>query len=69
MKLIPDAGRIAWRAYSMWANYLGIAALLAPEIIYYVSERDTNPRLWWFLGLGLIVAGIAGRIIDQATDD
>lgn len=68
MKLIPDAGRIAWRAYSMWANYLGIAALLAPEIIYYLTERDTNPRLWWFLGLGLIVAGILGRIIDQNVD-
>lgn len=69
MKLISNARTIAWRAYSMWANYLGILALLAPEIIYLAFEVDTNPRFWWFLGLGLIVAGIVGRIIDQAVDD
>lgn len=69
MKIIPNAGEIAWRAYSMWANYLGIACLIAPEVIYAVWEVDTNPRLWWFLGLGLILAGIVGRLIQQGVDD
>jgi GH24 family phage-related lysozyme (muramidase) len=49
----------------MWANYLGIAALIAPEAIYALWQIDTNPRLWWILGLGLILLGILGRLIDQ----
>jgi len=65
MKLIPNAGRTAIRAYSMWANYLGIACLIAPEVIYAVSGVDTNPRVWWVLALGLIVFGIFGRLVDQ----
>lgn len=67
MKLVPNSRRIALRAYSMWANYLGILALLAPELIYLLAERDTNPRLWWVVGLALIVAGIIGRLIDQGA--
>ena len=69
MKLIPNARQIAWRAYSMWANYLGILCLIAPEVIYLAFERDTNPRLWWLLGLGLIIAGAVGRLLDQGVRD
>ena len=71
MKLIPNARRVAWKAYSMWANYLGIACLIAPEAIYWLTERDTNPRIWWIGGLALIVAGIVGRFVHQGigSDD
>jgi len=65
MKTVKNAKRIAWRSYSMWANYLGIAALIAPDVIYLLAERDTNPRLWWITGLVLILCGIVGRLIDQ----
>lgn len=65
MKPVKNAKRIALRSYSMWANYLGIAALIAPEAIYAGWQIDTNPRLWWILGLGLILVGILGRLIDQ----
>ena len=65
MKLVKDAGRIATRAHSMWANYLGILCLIAPEAIYLAFERDTNPRLWWIAGIVLIVYGIIGRLKDQ----
>lgn len=64
-KPVPNAKRIALRSYSMWANYAGIASLIAPEVIYAVWTVDTNPRIWWVLGLGLILAGIVGRLVDQ----
>lgn len=68
MKLVQNAKSIALKSFSMWANYLGILCLLVPEGIYYLWERDTNPRVWWLLGLGLIVAGALGRLIDQGID-
>lgn len=69
MRMIPNAGAVARRAFSMWCNYLGIAALIAPEIIYALAGIDTNPRIWFWLGIGLIVAGIVGRITDQGIDN
>ena len=68
MALVPNAKQIALKALSMWANYLGILCLIAPEIIYWVFEVDTNPRIWWILGLVLIVVGIVGRVWDQGID-
>lgn len=68
MRLIPNAGAVARRAFSMWANYLGILCLILPELIYFFFELDTNPRLWFWLGLGLIAAGIIGRITDQGIE-
>lgn len=68
MRLIPNAAHIARRAHSMWANYLGILCLLVPEIVYLVSERDTNPRLWWALGLALLIYGTVGRLFRQGID-
>ena len=68
MKLVPNARNIALKAASMWANYLGILVLIMPEVLYALFERDTDPRIWFFAGLGLIVAGIIGRLIDQGLD-
>lgn len=68
MKLVNNAGRIALRAHSMWASYLGILCLLVPEAVFWLFERDTNPRLWWFLAIGLILYGTFGRLRDQGID-
>ena len=68
MKTVPNAKNIALKSISMWANYLGIVCLLAPEIIYLVAERDTDPRIWFWGGLALILVGIVGRLIDQNLD-
>ena len=65
MHLVPNARAVAMRSYSMWANYLGIVAILAPDAIYLATERDTNPHMWLFIGLGLILAGIVGRMVSQ----
>lgn len=69
MRLVPNAGAILRRAHSMWANYLGVLCLLAPELIFMTTGRDTNPRVWWVLGLALIVYGIIGRVRDQGIDN
>ncbi|MDR6266531.1 lysozyme [Roseobacter sp. N2S] len=69
MRLIPNAKRIAIRSHSMWANYLGILCLVAPELIFWLFERDTNPRIWWIAGVTLIAYGIFGRLKDQGIGD
>lgn len=68
MNLVKNAGRIARRSHSMWANYLGILCLLIPEAVYLLTGRDTNPRFWWLLGIGLIIYAIIGRLKDQGID-
>ncbi|GGE29858.1 hypothetical protein GCM10011360_17390 [Primorskyibacter flagellatus] len=65
MRLIEDWKRVATRAYSMWAFYLSAVALIAPDAIYLLAGRDSNPRLWWFIALALLIYGIVGRLIDQ----
>lgn len=68
MKLVANWKRIAGQAHSMWAFYLSLVALLAPDAIYLLSGVDTNPRLWWAIAFLLIVYGILGRIKDQGID-
>jgi len=68
MKLIKNPKEVCLKSYSMWANYLGLFVLILPELIYYFWTIDTNPRLWWFLGVGLIVAATIGRNIDQGMN-
>lgn len=69
MKLVKNWKRIVLRAHSMWAAYLGLLALAAPEAIYTFTGIDTNPRLWWFAGMSLLIYGIFGRIKSQGIDD
>ena len=69
MKLIPNAGKVARKSHSMWAFYLSFAALVTPEVIFYIWQIDTNPRLWWFSGVALLAYGIVGRLKDQGIND
>lgn len=65
LKVIPNAKKVAFKAYSMWANYLGILVLITPELLFLFAGIDTNPAIWFIAGLVLIIAGIIGRILDQ----
>lgn len=69
MHLVANWKRILLRAHSMWAFYWSLVALVAPDVIYIVTGRDTNPRFWWGLAFALIVYGIVGRIKSQGIDD
>lgn len=68
MKLIPNARSVMLRSHSMWALYLSVLCLCLPDAVYLLTGHDTNPRLWWGLGLALVIYGIVGRPVDQGLD-
>lgn len=59
---------IVLRSYTAWAFYILAAITLAPDIIYLVTERDTNPAVWSALQIWVIVLGILGRLVLQPSD-
>ena len=66
MKLIHNAKQVALRSHSMWAQYLALICLIAPEAAYIALGYDVaSPRLWWGLGVALSIYGVVGRIKDQ----
>jgi lysozyme len=68
MPLVKNWRAIAARSYSMWALYLSFFCLIAPDAIYLIFWIDTSPRLWWALGVVLLLYGIWGRLKDQGID-
>ena len=69
MKLIDNWKDVSRRAHSMWAFYFSLLCLIAPDALYLFLQVDTNPRVWWFGAVALLVYGIWGRLIDQRIDD
>ncbi|WP_339112890.1 lysozyme [Thioclava sp. GXIMD2076] len=67
MKLIPDAWRVVILAYSFWFNVLGLLVLIAPEILFAFTGIDMDPVLRWCLVVGLLIAGLAGRLVRQTS--
>lgn len=68
MKLIDNWKDIAARSHSMWAFYLSLVLLIIPEAVFLMLGRDTNPRVWWLLGVVALIYGIVGRLKDQGID-
>lgn len=68
MKLIANWKSVAKTAHSMWALYASLFCLLLPEMIFWGFEIDTNPRIWWALGVALLIYGLIGRLWDQGID-
>ncbi|MBR9837017.1 MAG: lysozyme [Rhodobacteraceae bacterium] len=68
MKLVSNWKAIAKKSHSMWAFYLSLVFLLLPEALYYFLALDTNPHLWFWLGVAFLVYGICGRLKDQGID-
>lgn len=68
MRFIPNWKDVARRSHSMWAFYASLFCLLLPEAIFLAFSVDTNPRIWWVLGIALLVYGIIGRVWDQGID-
>ena len=63
--LIKNWKTVVTRAYSVYA-YVGIAiATAAPDMIYLIWERDTNPAVWSFLLYFFVIFGLVGRLVDQ----
>lgn len=68
MKLIPNWKSVAKTAHSMWAFYASLICLIVPEIIFWLFDTDTHPRIWWAAGILLLFYGVVGRIVDQGID-
>ncbi|TDE33180.1 lysozyme [Antarcticimicrobium sediminis] len=59
---------IVIRSYTAWAFYALAAITLAPDIIYMVSGRDTNPTIWAMLQIWVIALGVIGRLVLQPRE-
>ncbi|CDX26619.1 Lysozyme [Mesorhizobium plurifarium] len=65
MRLVTDWRRVVLLSLSFWMQILGIAVLVLPEFWYRLTEQDYDPNIAWWLGLGLLVAGVGGRLLEQ----
>lgn len=68
MRLIPDARRILWRAWSVRASF-AIAIINGGLIGFSVFDDLVPPA--WFLAVNIIgpVAVVALRLVDQGLAD
>lgn len=64
MKLIPEAKR-AWRMFSVQAQALALALLGAWQTMPEDLKNKLPPELVYWAAMGLMVAGIFGRLIQQ----
>lgn len=63
--IIEDWRRVVAVSWSLWAQIVGLVALVAVEAIFAVTGRDTDPyRLWW-VSVILLTVGTVGRLIQQ----
>lgn len=65
MHIISDARRVLILSYSFWAQVLGLAALIVPELAFGLWGIETDPYVLWWIGVGLLAFGIVGRLVVQ----
>lgn len=65
MRLVPDWRRVLLLSLSFWMQIAGIAVLILPELWYRFTGQDYDPNVAWWLGLGLLVVGAGGRLLEQ----
>ncbi|GLS87677.1 hypothetical protein GCM10010873_26510 [Cypionkella aquatica] len=65
MRMIDGAGRVMILAYSFWAQVLGLAALILPELAFGIWGYEADPYVMWWIGVGLLLFGIIGRMTVQ----
>jgi len=66
MKLVSDWRRVVARSFSFWATVAGVVALVAPELRYRLTGIDTDPYMMWLIALGLLLASLVGRLVEQS---
>ena len=64
MKLIPEWKR-AWRMFSVQAQGAALAILGTWQVFPEDLKASVPPHLVAWLAMGLLVFGIAGRLIEQ----
>jgi lysozyme len=66
MKLIAEWRRVVALSISFWAQVLGLAALILPELAFGVWGIESDPYMLWWVGVLLLLFGIIGRLVQQS---
>lgn len=66
-RLVTDWRRVLALSLSFWMQIFGLLVLILPELWFYFTGEDYDPTIAWWLGAGLLVAGLAGRLYPQGT--
>ncbi|WP_416065430.1 lysozyme [Rhizobium sp. ZK1] len=64
--IVPNWRRVIALSLSFWMQIAGLFVLIYPELKYRLTEQDSDPVLFWWLGILLLLAGIAGRLYEQS---
>ncbi|MEV4609787.1 glycoside hydrolase family protein [Neorhizobium sp. LMR1-1-1.1] len=67
MNLVPNWRRVVAISLSFWMQVAGLLVLIWPELKFAWTGQDSDPVLFWWLGVLLLVAGILGRLYEQGT--
>ena len=66
LKCVADWRRVVALSLSFWLTAAGVVSLILPELRFVLTGQDTNPVLMWFIGIGLLVASLVGRLFRQS---
>ena len=67
MKLVDEWKRVLLISLSFWMQVAGLLVLIVPEVWYMMTGEDYNPFVAWWLGVLFLVAGLAGRLLQQTS--
>lgn len=65
MKLVADWRRVTSHSLSFWLQIAGILVMALPELRFALTGQDYDPFIIWWLGMLLLAAGAAGRLLEQ----
>lgn len=65
--VIPEWRRVIAISLSFWMQIFGVVAMVWPELKFMFTGQDSDPVFYWWLGIVLLVAGIAGRLYEQGV--
>ncbi|MGO6707587.1 lysozyme [Rhizobium johnstonii] len=66
MNIVPNWRRVVALSLSFWMQIAGLGVLIWPELKYAFTGEDSDPVFFWWLGVLLLLAGIAGRLYEQS---
>lgn len=67
MKIVSDWRRVVSLSLSFWMQVAGLLVLIVPELWFRWTGQDYDPFFAWWLGLLFLVAGVAGRLLQQGV--
>lgn len=65
--IVPNWRRVVALSLSFWMQVFGLLVLIYPELKFWWTGQDSDPFFFWWLGVLLLLAGIAGRLYEQGA--